>query len=251
LRLEAVDRRSLDAIGVLINSPAKEAADMSQQIVRLVGRTAGDRLDDLDHVARADLGDRALAQDGDEHAPKILLDLPSLALARQLLANEIFSNRRERVGPLALLGQALPLDLSRRIDAALNKLEPFARPIASLFKCDLAVSAERAARRVAAARIAGDEHKRLGTLIGDAHAEPWHERVENLHALTWLCRLERLDDPIIESPLGHVPLRDNIRATDMPELGCCPMKPEWYIEGGQKQVKSGVTHQTALWSVTG
>jgi hypothetical protein len=121
-RFKAINGGSLDPIGFLIDSPTKKAADASKEIVGLVGGAARDRLDNLDDVARGDLGDRAPAQDRDELTLEIARNLCTLAFSGEFIASEIFYYRGERGGMLALFGKALALDLDCGINAARDKL---------------------------------------------------------------------------------------------------------------------------------
>src|SRR5262249_23868707 len=134
LGLKAINRGRLDPIGLLIDSPTKKAADASEEIMGLVGSAARDRLDNLDDVARGDLGDRAPAQDRGELTLEIACNLCTLAFSGEFIASEIFYYRGERGGMLALFGKALALDLDCGINAARDQLEPFACRVASLFK---------------------------------------------------------------------------------------------------------------------
>ena len=88
--------------------------------MRLIWRALSYRLDDIHYIERGDLDDRALAPNRDEFAAEVALDLPTLALSGQLLANEVFANRRKRASALALLGETLTLKFCRRIDSALS-----------------------------------------------------------------------------------------------------------------------------------
>src|SRR5262249_30346398 len=117
---------------------------------------------------------------------------------------------------------------------------------AGLLQRDLAVGTKRAARRVVAARIARDQHERLGALVGDAHAQSRHDAVEDLRALARPCRFERLDDPIVESPLCHIPLRGNVGTTDMPVLEGCPMRRDGTPNGSKGKRNRAYINPNAL-----
>src|SRR5262249_51848486 len=73
-------------------------------------------------------------------------------------------------------------------------------------------------------RVARHQRKALNARFGDAHGEPWYDGVEERRALAGPGRLERLDEPIGESPPRHIPLRDNTGTTDVPLFKCCPMR---------------------------
>jgi len=120
--LQAIGRRHLDAIDVLIDGPRKKPLRISKQIVRLVGRSAIlSGLHDGTHVMRRDICDRTTAPRGKELAPNIALDLGTLAFRRKLFRNEVLGDGAEGVSPLALFCEPLALFFGLRVKAPLDR----------------------------------------------------------------------------------------------------------------------------------
>src|SRR5262249_24368705 len=113
-------------------------------------------------------------------------------------------------------GEALSLALDYGINARRDKLEQLTRRVAGLLKRDLAIPANRQRHGILTSRAALHQREGLNARVSDAHAEPWYDAVKDLPALARRCRLERLGEPIGESPPCHIPIRDNTGTTDVP-----------------------------------
>jgi len=77
--------------------------------------------------------------------------LPALALARQLVPDEVFGDGGEGVLPLTLFGSPLLLFVDLRVDALLDQLEPLTRLVSCFKQTQFAIPTERPASESTAA----------------------------------------------------------------------------------------------------
>src|SRR2546428_9666569 len=107
----------------------------------------------------------------DELAADILLDFLTLALARQLLNDEILGNSGKRVGLLALLSQPLALFLMFGVPTPMDQPQPMPGLLARVCQGDCTNAAEQPACRISGAGIAGHKDEATRTRGSDVNGK--------------------------------------------------------------------------------
>src|SRR5262249_32418698 len=166
---DAVAGRVLERVGAAIDGPVEQAAGVGEHRRSVDGRAAVvDGLDQLHHVAPRDFNDRLVAPGRNEDVAYDALDGARPALTGHAALQVVGGHVGKQALVAHAFGLALPAlvqfasaRLARRVNAALDQRQPFAREAACGVDAQGTIFAQRAPRRVLAAGKAAVQHEGL------------------------------------------------------------------------------------------